>query len=256
MRRTDPDPMLDWDSSLDWDLTPERRWNPRVVLLVIAGLVTVLAAAVIVLQLRRGEPSPAAPARAAPAITLAEPSGHEGAAGYPVGFPRTELGAVSAASATLEGVWTLDDAQAEQAAVLYARPDQRKDAREGARAIVRGWRETLGLPPEGKLPDGAALRTQTIGVQWQARADDQVQVSVLVLVTATKGDGDTAPVYSSPYAMNLLMAWIPDLRGSGKGDWVNIPDPTPPPVPAVALPGTPEFAAAGWKSLTGPSPTP
>src|SRR5690606_25092864 len=89
VRRTDPDPMLDWDSSLDWDLTPERRWNPRVVLLVIAGLVTVLAAAMIVLQLRRGEPSPAAPARAAPAITLAEPSGHEGAAGYPVGFPRT-----------------------------------------------------------------------------------------------------------------------------------------------------------------------
>ncbi|MFC0861810.1 hypothetical protein ACFHYQ_05810 [Sphaerimonospora cavernae] len=262
MATTDRDPgqMLDWDSDLDWDLGPQRRWNPRVVLLVVVGVVTVLAATVIVLQTRRAE-SKEVPVsvRTAPAIALAEPSGREGAAGYPIGFPHTEIGAVSAASATLEGAWTLDRAQAEQAAALYARPDQRKAAREGARAVVQGWRETLDLPPEGKLPEGAALRTQASGVQWQARSDDQVQVSVLVLVTATKGTGDGASVYSSPYAMNLLMTWLPDARGTGRGDWVNIPDPAPPAVPAAALPDTPEFAAAGWKSLTGPQapvPTP
>ncbi|GLW25172.1 hypothetical protein DI270_031880 [Microbispora triticiradicis] len=244
------------EPELDWDLGPPRRWDPRHLIVVIAGVVTVVAVAVIVLQTRDSEP-PAPPVRAvAPAVALAMPSDHEGDGGYPVGFPRTELGAASAAAAALEAAWTLDVGQAEQAAALYAPPDQQKAARDGAREAVRGWRETLGLPVEGDLPAGAALRTQTIGVQWNVRSDDQVQVSVLVKVTATTGAGGNGPVYSSPYAMSLLMAWAPDMRGTNKGDWVNIPDPTPPSVPAAALPGTPEFAAAGWKSLVDPRPTP
>lgn len=245
------------DPALDWDLGPPRRWDPRHLVVVIAGVVTVLAVAVIVLQTRRTATVPA-PVRTAvaPAVALATPTGHEGDGGYPVGFPRTELGAASAAAAALEAAWTLDAGQAEQAAVLYAPPDQWKAAREGAREAVRGWRETLGLPPDGDLPAGAALRTQTIGVQWKARSEDQVQVSVLVQVTASKGGAGSGAVYSSPYAMSLLMAWAPDMRGANKGDWVNIPDPAPPAVPAAALPGTPEFAAAGWKSLIGPRPTP
>ncbi|MCT9929694.1 hypothetical protein N5079_05600 [Planotetraspora sp. A-T 1434] len=246
-----PDPML------DWDLSAPRR-SPRVTVLFVVAAVTVVAAiVVIVVQLRGPAPAPApAPVRVANAIALAPPTGHQGDGGYPIGFPRTELGAVSAAAAALEAAWTLDAAQAEQAAVLYAPPEQREAARNGARAAVRGWRETLGLPSEGDLPEGAALRTQTIGVQWQARAEDQVQVCVLVQVTATKGTTDTGPVYSSPYAMSLLMKWLPHMRGTNQGDWVNIPDPTPPAVPAAALPGTPQFAAAGWKPLTGPRPTP
>ncbi|ETK35519.1 hypothetical protein [Microbispora sp. ATCC PTA-5024] len=245
-----PDPVL------DWDLGPPRRWDPRHLLLVVVGVITVVAVAVIVLETRGPGPAPVPKPVAAPAIALAAPSGHEGEGGYPVGFPRTDLGAASAAAAALEAAWTLDGAQAEQAAVLYAAPDQRQAARDGARAAVRGWRETLGLPAEGDLPDGAALRTQTIGIQWTARSEDQIQVSVLVQVTASKGAGGTGPLYSSPYAMSLLMAWAPDMRGAGKGDWVNVPDPTPPSVPPAALPGTPEFAAAGWKSLTAPRPTP
>ncbi|MBP2708161.1 hypothetical protein JOL79_30720 [Microbispora sp. RL4-1S] len=245
------------DPALDWDLGPRRRWDPRHVLLVIVGVVTVVAVAIIVLQTREPEHRAAATAPvAAPSIALAAPSGHEGDGGYPIGFPRTELGAASAAAAALEAAWTLDGAQAEQAAVLYAPPDQRDAARDGAREAVRGWRETLGLPAEGDLPEGAALRTQTIGVQWKARADDQVQVWVLVQVTATKGGSGSGPVYSSPYAMSLLMTWSPDMRGAGKGDWVNVPDPAPPTVPPAALPGTPQFAAAGWSSLLPPRPTP
>ncbi|MEW9532917.1 hypothetical protein [Microbispora sp. NPDC049125] len=243
------------DPSLDWDLSPPQRWDSRHVLLIVVAAITVVAAAVIVLQTRKAEPEPVV-VPSTPVVALAAPSGHDGEGGYPVGFPRTELGAVSAAAAALEAAWTLDAGQAEQAAVLYAPPDQREAARDGARAAVRGWRETLGLPADGDLPDGAALRTQTIGVQWKSRAEDQIQVSVLVQVTATKGAGDSGPVYSSPYAMSLLMAWAPNMRGTNKGDWVNIPDPTPPAVPAAALPGTPEFAAAGWKSLIGPRPTP
>ncbi|MEU4830060.1 hypothetical protein [Streptosporangium sp. NPDC023615] len=188
-------------------------------------------------------------------VRLAAPSGYEGAAGYPVGFPQTELGAASAAAAALEAAWTLDGEQAEQAAVLYAPPDQHDAARAGAREAAAGWREILGLPKEGALPDGAAMRTRTIGVQWRARARDQIQVSVLVQVTATKGVGDTDPTYSSPYAMSLLMVWHPDLRGAGRGDWVNAPDPLTTSVPPVALPGTPEFTAAGWKPVSGPEPT-
>jgi hypothetical protein len=245
-----PDPVL------DWDLGSSRRRDPRHLLLMVAGVVTVLAVVVIVLQLRGPDPEPMPARVAAPSTALAEPSGHEGTGGYPIGFPRTELGAASAAAATLEAAWTLDRTQAEQAAVLYAAPDQWEAAREGARAAVRGWRETLGLPPEGDLPAGAALRTQTIGIQWAARAEDEVQVSVLVQVTATKGTEAGGPGYSSPYAMSLLMAWSPNVRGKGKGDWINVPDPTPPAVPVAALPGTPAFAAAGWKSLTGPRPTP
>ena len=54
--------------------------------------------------------------------------------------------------------------------------------------------------------------------------------------------------------MNLLMAWNPDMRGASQGDWVNVPDPISAPVPPVALPGTPEFTAAGWKPLPARRP--
>ncbi|MFJ2028001.1 hypothetical protein [Streptosporangium sp. NPDC087985] len=188
------------------------------------------------------------------AVVLAPPSGYMGEAGYPVGFPHTEMGAVSAAAATLEATWTLDFQQAEQAATLYALPEQQEAARAGARAVVAEWRETLGLPTGGKLPNGAAMRTRTIGVQWQARAQDQIQVSVLVQVTATKGNEDTDPIYSSPWVMNLLMSWNSSMRGVGHGDWVNIRDPLPSALPEAALPGTPEFTAAGWKPISGPEP--
>ncbi|WP_067184884.1 hypothetical protein [Microtetraspora niveoalba] len=235
------------DPALDWDLRSPRRI--RATVLIVVAVVVVVVAVVLIAGMWRvvGASSTPSPSPAPTAVTLAQPLAYEGEAGYPVGFPHTDLGAVSAAAAALEAAWTLDGEQAEQAAMLYAPPEQRKAASDGARAAVSGWRETLGLPKEGKLPEGASLRTQTIGVQWRARAQDQVQVSVLVQVTATTG-GD-GPTYSSPYAMTLLMAWYPGVRGDGRGDWVNIPDPTPPPVPQTALPGTPEFTAAGWKSL-------
>ncbi|MGV9776189.1 hypothetical protein [Streptosporangium sp. NPDC003464] len=241
---------------LDWDLGPPPH-NSRRMIVVVVSIVGAILLMIGAWQFLRPEPVTSTARTADPAaagtVALAPPSGYEGDAGYPVGFPHTELGAVSAAAATLEAAWTLDIEQAEQAAVLYAPPEQQEAARAGARAAVAGWRETLGLPKAGKLPDGAAMRTRTIGVQWRARAKDQIQVSVLVQVTATKGAQDTDPTYSSPYAMSLLMAWHPGMRG--RGDWVNIPDPVSAAVPEVALPGTPEFTAAGWKPISGPEPT-
>ncbi|GAB3878636.1 hypothetical protein GCM10027612_03080 [Microbispora bryophytorum subsp. camponoti] len=140
------------DPALDWDLGPPRRWDPRHLVVAVAGVVTVIAVAVIVLQTRHAE-APSMPARVvAPSVALAAPTGHEGDGGYPVGFPQTEIGAASAAAAALEAAWTLDVGQAEQAAALYAPPDQREAAREGARDAVRGWRETLGLPPKAGFP--------------------------------------------------------------------------------------------------------
>jgi hypothetical protein len=228
-------------------------------LIVVVSIVGAILLAVGVWQFTQPEPAPAATSpreSVGDSVLLARPSGYEGAAGYPVGFPHTELGAVSAAAATLEAAWTLDLDQAEQAAVLYAPPEQHDAARDGAHEAVAGWREILGLPKDGALPEGAAMQTRTIGIQWKARAKDQIQVSVLVQVTATKGVQDTDPTYSSPYAMSLLMAWHPDMRGANRGDWVNIPDPLSTTVPRVALPGTPEFTAAGWKPLSGPASTP
>ncbi|MFF5205081.1 hypothetical protein [Streptosporangium sp. NPDC000396] len=246
------------DPVLDWDLGSPPRGRRRMIIVVVSIVGSILVA-IGAWQLLRGrsDPSPVTAANVvAGTVVLAPPSGYEGEGGYPVGFPRTELGAASAAAAALEAAWTLDAGQAEQAAVLYAPPEQREAARAGARAAAAGWRETLGLPKGGKLPEGAAMRTKTIGIQWRARAKDQIQVFVLVQVTATKGAQDTDPTYSSPYAMSLLMIWHPDIRGVGRGDWANVPDPLPATVPEVALPGTPEFAAAGWKPLSGPDPTP
>ncbi|MBB4938647.1 hypothetical protein FHR32_002952 [Streptosporangium album] len=244
------------DPVLDWDLGPPGRGSRRMIIVVVS-IVGAILLAVGGWQLLRPAPVPTT-ARTVDAtsgtVALAPPSGYKGDGGYPVGFPHTDLGAVSAAAAALEAAWTLDAVQAEQAAVLYAPPEQQDAARAGARAAVAGWRETLGLPKAGKLPDGAAMQTKTIGVQWQTRAKDQVQVSLLVQVTATKGTQDTDPTYSSPYAMSLLMTWEPGMRGVG--DWVNIPDPAATAAPEVAMPGTPEFTAAGWKPLSGPEPTP
>ncbi|WP_440070585.1 hypothetical protein [Streptosporangium sp. OZ121] len=246
------------DPTLNWDLGPPPSARRRMLIVVVSIVGTILLAAG-AWQLLQTESTPvnaSAPKAVGDTVLLAPPSGYEGAAGYPVGFPRTELGAASAAAAALEAAWTLDAEQAEQAAVLYARPEQHDAARAGAREAVAGWREILGLPKDGALPDGAAMRTRTIGVQWKARAQDQVLVSVLVQVTATKGVGDTDPTYASPYAMSLLMVWQPGMRGANQGDWVNVPDPLATSVPQVALPGTPEFTAAGWKPISGPEPTP
>ncbi|GAA3096787.1 hypothetical protein [Streptosporangium carneum] len=252
-------PPISEDRDLDWDLGPPPRNNRRMVIVVISMVGAILLAVGVWRLMGSGSDDPRSVSTAQVAdtrVALAPPSGYESEAGYPVGFPRTELGAASAAAAALEAAWTLDVAQAEHAAVLYAPPDQREVARAGARASVAGWRETLGLPKTGALPPGAAMRTKTIGIQWRPRSKDLVQVSVLVQVTATKGVGDTDPTYSSPYAMNLLMTWNPTMRGPSQGDWVNIPDPAPAAVPRVAPPGTPEFTAAGWKPLSGPDPTP
>ncbi|WP_433247782.1 hypothetical protein ACQPYK_47635 [Streptosporangium sp. CA-135522] len=246
------------DPVLDWDLGPPPRRSRRM-LVVVVSIVGIILVAIGVWQFLRPDPPPSTVQTldtTAGTVVLAPPSDYKGDAGYPVGFAHTELGAVSAAAAALEAAWTLDVDQAEQAATLYAPPEQQEAARAGARAAVAGWRETIGLPKVGKLPDGAAMQTRTIGVQWRARAKDQVQVSVLVQVTATKGAQDTDPTYSSPYAMSLLMTWHPDMRGAGRGDWVNVPDPLSATVPEVALPGTPEFTAAGWKPLSGPDPNP
>ncbi|MFE3451616.1 hypothetical protein ACFXJ8_22100 [Nonomuraea sp. NPDC059194] len=227
------------DPALRWDLGPvRRRHRVRRVAIAVAA---VLAVAVAAWMLRPG--SDAEP------VTLAEPAGYHGAAGFPIGFPRTELGAASAAAATLEAAWTLDEVQATAAAQLYAAPEQQEAARAGAVNATKGWRRTLGLPEEGSLPAGAAMRSSTIGVRWQERAQDQILVSVLVQVTATKGD--QGPLYSSPYAMNLLMTWHPTLRG---GDWVNTPDARPVAAPPAAAPGTPQFTAAGWRPITRTDP--
>ncbi|GAA2844666.1 hypothetical protein GCM10010517_00890 [Streptosporangium fragile] len=245
------------DPALNWDLGPPPRARRRM-LIVVASIVGVILLAAGVWQILRPDTAPAdmsSSAATGDTVLFAPPSGYEGAAGYPVGFPHTELGAASAAAAALEAAWTLDVEQAEQAAVLYAPPEQHDAARAGAREAVAGWREILGLPREGALPEGAAMRTRTIGVQWRPRGQDQVQVSILVQVTATKGDQDTGPTYSSPYAMSLLMAWRPGMRGANQGDWVNIPDPLATSVPRVALPGTPEFTAAGWKPISGAAST-
>ncbi|GGS74792.1 hypothetical protein GCM10010156_36980 [Planobispora rosea] len=242
------------ESVLDVDLGPPgRAFRRKVVVAAAAAVVTATAFAG--WSVLRGGAEPQRPAASgSPAgITLATPSAYHGDAGYPIGFPRTELGAVSAAAAALEAAWTLDPVQAEQAAVLYALPEHREAARDGAGATVSGWRKTIGLPVDGPLPEGAALRTRTIGVQWHNRAEDQVQVSLLVRVTATEGTGDAAPTYSSPFAMSVLMVWRPGIR-DGTGDWFNTPDPLPTVVPPIAAPGTPEFIAAGWKAVAGPTP--
>ncbi|MEV7008459.1 hypothetical protein [Streptosporangium sp. NPDC051022] len=246
------------DRDLDWDLGPPSRNNRRMIVVVVSIVGAILVAIGGWHLLGGGsEPSSLSTAKVVPeGVVLAPPSAYESEAGYPIGFPHTELGAASAAAAALEAAWTLDVGQAEHAAVLYAPPEQQEAARAGARAAVAGWRETLGLPKTGPLPEGAAMRTKTIGIQWRPRSKDLIQVSVLVQVTATKGIQDTGPTYSSPYAMNLLMTWNPTMRGPNNGDWVNIPDPVSAAVPQVALPGTPEFTAAGWKPLSGPDPTP
>ncbi|GLW11130.1 hypothetical protein Misp01_62580 [Microtetraspora sp. NBRC 13810] len=237
------------DPALDWGLRSPRRIVHWAAVAIVGVLVIGLGVWLAVRQAPAATPAP--PAN--PAVSLAKPSGYHGEAGYPIGFPRTELGAASAATAALEAAWTLETADAEQAAVLYAPPEQQEAAREGANAAVQEWRAALGLPEEGDLPEGAALRTTPVGVQWTKRAGDQVLVSVLVQVDATKGTASDEPAYSSPYAMSLLMAWRTDIRDGSAGDWVNVPDPSPAAIPPVATPGTPEFRAAGWKPIAGPT---
>lgn len=247
------------DPALNWDLGPPPSARRRMIIVVVSIVGTILLAAAAWQLLRSDSETVTASVpvgNAGGTVLLAPPSGYEGAAGYPVGFPHNEVGAISAAAAALEAAWTLDSVQAEQAALLYAAPEQHDAARAGAREAVAGWREILGLPKDGALPDGAAMRTRTVGVQWQPRGQDQTQVSVLVQVTATRGVGDTEPTFSNSYAISLLMRWQPGMRGANQGDWVNIPDPLATSVPPVALPGTPEFTTAGWKPISGPKPTP
>ncbi|GIH93063.1 hypothetical protein ACFFMN_02680 [Planobispora siamensis] len=244
---------------LDVDLGPPGRAFRRraLVALAVAGALT--AALCVWLLPDRGSGAPpvsgaGSSGSSGPSwVVLARPSGYHGDAGYPVGFPRTTLGAVSAAAAALEASWTLDAWRAEQAAELYAPAERRATARDDAGAVVRGWRETLDLPLDGDPPAGAALRTEPIGVRWNDSAGDEVLVSLLVRVNATRGTDEPGPAYSAPLAVNMQMIWRPGVRG-GNGDWVRALDPPPAAAPPIAEPGTREFAAAGWKAVTGTPP--
>ncbi|GIH98158.1 hypothetical protein [Planobispora takensis] len=252
---------------LDVDLGPPGRAFRRRVLVALAVAGALAAALCVWLLPDAGPGAPSASGAGSSGssgpswVVLARPSGYHGEAGYPVGFPRTTLGAVSAAAAALEASWTLDSGRAEQAAELYAPAERRATARDDAGAAVRGWRETLGLPPDGDLPTGAALRTEPIGVRWNDgagsstgdSAGEEVLVSLLVRVNATRGTDESGPAYSAPLAVNMLMIWRPGVRG-GSGDWVRALDPPPAAVPRIAEPGTREFAAAGWKAVTGSPP--
>ncbi|MGW2562265.1 hypothetical protein ACWCXB_24010 [Streptomyces sp. NPDC001514] len=142
-------------------------------------------------------------------VTLVAPTGQKD--GVSTGFPRSALGALSAAVYFWEEFAFLDDHKARQqlTAVVSADSGQVVDARISE---VRGLREAAGLPPSGGTPAGITFST-TVNAARPFALDDTgstMQVWLNFDRYATKADGgnDRSPFRNED--VELVLKWESD----------------------------------------------
>ncbi|MCE7083365.1 hypothetical protein [Streptomyces sp. ST2-7A] len=137
----------------------------------------------------------------------------------PVGHPRTEQGAQSAAAnyAVALGGEGMFDAETRRVIVdtIYA-PDIASERVEGFdRAYSSTLLERLGLDADGNPPEGRTFvsRTSPIGTRLIDYTDDTATVAVWSnALLGLAGDGSTRPVTTTWYTSTFELVWV-------EGDW-------------------------------------
>ncbi|MQS09547.1 hypothetical protein [Streptomyces alkaliphilus] len=172
----------------------------------------------------------------------------------PVGHPRTEQGAQSAAAnyAVALGGEGMFDAEARRVIVdtIYA-PEVAPDRVEGfERAYSPAFLERLGLTADGSPPEGLTFvsRTSPIGTRLVDYTDDTATVAVWSnALLGMAGDGSTRPVTTSWYTSTFELVWV-------EGDWRILSDEQesgPTPVPGDNRASTAEEMAEAIEQFGG-----
>jgi hypothetical protein len=243
-----------------------RRWLLGVAAFVAAGLVFAAAGLVVNAWLGPGQkpqafpptalpvppwdispppsPSPRLSASAALASPVRVVPGAEEADGVSVGYPRTLIGAVSAAVAFTPAILsTLDPARAAEVMRMVADPSFPQGPAQVAEGVT-GIRESLGLAASGPVPHGVSWVVSPVECQVRDIGTDRVTVLLLVdLISTVPGAGTVTRV--SVFAVAVHWA---------AGNWKVLPTPAADYSRLTAVPGSRQAASLGWLQLTGEQP--
>jgi hypothetical protein len=246
-----------------------RRWLLGVAAFVAAGLVFTAAGLVVNAWLGPGQqpqafpptafpvppwdtpppPTPAAPSSPSAASPLL-PSpvrvipGTEEADGVPLGYPRTLLGAVSAAVAFTPAILgTLDPGRAAQVMRMVADPSFPQGPAQAAEGMTR-IRQSLGLAASGPVPLGVSWAVTPVECQARDIGTDRVTVLLLLdLISVVPG----AETITRVSVFAVAVHWT-------AGDWKVLPTPATGYAKLTAAPGSKQAASLGWLQLTGEQP--
>ena len=170
--------------------------------------------------------------------------------GRPVGFPRSELGAVAVVVERNRAQIGLDPDTAREVIGVYADPADQTFFDQLAVSAVDQRRKIVGLPAAsigvGEVMAPVAYAQTPVGYQVEEYGPDYYLVSVINEVTTTTASGE---VGRSLYVGQQFVAWTGEdwkLVEPSAGDLERLLA-TPPPA-AVSL-GNPEFDRAGWTAL-------
>jgi hypothetical protein len=159
--------------------------------------------------------------------------------GVPVGYPHTEMGAVSAAAHFLGVLDTFDPQAAQKQAQIMADPDYSEVFGVEVRNAGEQARKTAGLPPDGESDPGNNSTTQPRAFQDHQDTPDRVLVWLL-------SDSDitvNGVVAHSEAVSGAVMVWTQD-------DWkLSVVDDPPATAPQSATPGTAQAVSEGWRTL-------
>ncbi|HEY2442228.1 MAG TPA: hypothetical protein VGI31_03750 [Streptosporangiaceae bacterium] len=174
--------------------------------------------------------------------------------GLYLGYPRSAVGAVSAAVEFVTELGsTLDPDRAATVARLVADPSY-SVAPIAAAAGVASTRHRLGLPVAGPLPPGTAVSLVPTMFQVQDVTASRVTVLLLFDYTAMVPAGISERLGAMAAAMHwtqagwrLLQPGAPNVPGPNMSG-PNVPGPNMSGL--IATPGTAAAAAKGWKAMT------
>ena len=158
----------------------------------------------------------------------------------PLGYPRSTIGAVSAAAAYMTQIAsTLDPDRAAAVFRLTADPSYPSAPQQGAQGVI-SEREQLGLPASGPVPAGTSLVFDPAEYQVRDISADRVTVLLLadyVITLPAQGTQTRVGVYP------LVMHWA-------GGDWkILAPQAGTDYSGLSAPPGSAQAASAGWQRL-------
>jgi hypothetical protein len=174
-------------------------------------------------------------------------------AGYQVGFPNTDLGAVAAAVEITRAQVGFDYDQAATVARAYAAPDDVEVLTTRARDAVSYRRQQLGVAGTGDVAAPAAFALNPFAFQVLEMDPGCYAVTVLSLASTTTAQGRLRNIY---YAGTQLVGWVDD-------DWKTVAGSTEQrrrllsrQAPAAVGPNDPQFRRAGWIRITTPEASP
>ena len=256
-----------------WRRQQRRPLRPTIVLAAVAGAVVVILMAARLFSDSGGQPGQAgttnevtspsttplaagAASEAAPADQVMLPAGSDQLDGYPVGFPHTDLGAVSALVEFNRAQIGFDYDQSAAIARVYAAPDDADEVEARASEAVANRRQQLGVPATGDPAAPAAFALTPFAFTIDELDTDYYAVTVLNLATTTNTNGEVRNLY---YSGTQLVRWISTGEGES-GDW-KVAEPSAEDAEQVASlprlaavgPTDPQFAESGWIAVKTPT---